>query len=457
MFKSLRKLRSSLAFRLGVYHSLSGLIIILVLLGFIYLQIMGALHGTHFRQVSSVSKRVTNVYEARGRQGLIDFIDNEIDLSLLNSPELFFMKDKSGKKITGNIDFIPNDFLNDDYLSEVRILQNGQYIYARLRKLNFADDVVYVGRNLDELASFRSLIGRTSFVTVVVALALSWLSTYWFLFELKSGAYSIRQTAMKIRAGRFKERIPVRGQDDEISLLSKELNLMLDHMEASLNGVKYVSDTIAHNLRTPLMRILVRLRPLERPGIPQEEVQEGVSKALEEVETLKRLFEKLLYISEMESGLQRRTFKSVNLTELIVNILDLYGVLAEEAGIKFHVSLAENLEVIGDSDLLASALSNLLENALKYAKTDIFITTGVLDGKAYVELLDDGGGVSESSLAKLGQYFYRAPSSEPSAGIGLGLTSVLAVMKQHQGSCEFKNKHKGLGVRLLFPLTRENH
>lgn len=457
LIKKWKKVRSSLAFRLSVYYSLSGLVIILFLLGFIYLQIMGALHGTHFRQVSAASKRLSSIYEVQGFTGLVKFTERELDSYPIQAPELLFVSNNKGDKILGNIDYIPDDFFTDDYLSEVRVYNNGRQIDARLRRLSFAEGEVYVGRNLEELVSTRALIGRASVITIVLALVLSGLSTYWFLFELRAGAHSIRKTAIQIRAGRFKNRIPVRGQEDEISLLSKELNLMLDHMEKSLNGVKYVSDTIAHNLRTPLMRVLVILRPLEQIDTSPEEMRVGISKAAKEIESLKRLFEKLLYISEIEAGLQRRNFKNIDLADLVLDILDLYAVLAEDQHILLDSQVNKNISVFGDSDLLASALSNIIENAIKYTESKISVSLFTKNDAHLIEVIDNGPGVSKRSLVKLGQHFYRDQSSQEIEGTGLGLTSVMAIMQLHQGNCIFENTEKGFMVRLVFPSSRENH
>lgn len=460
-----RKISSSFAFKLGVYYSFSGLVLILFLLGFIYLQVMGALHGHHFRQVNSMSKRVNMIYEVQGRDGVVAFIKRELSSYTPASAELFYMKGAHGQKVIGNVDYIPADFFSDDYLSEVRLYQDGRHIDARLQKLHLGDEVVFVGRNLNELVYFKNLIGRSSLITALLALVLSGISTYWFLFELRSGAQLIRKTAAQIRAGSFKERIPIRGQDDEVSLLSQELNLMLDHMESSLNGVRYVSDTIAHNLRTPLMRIMSILRPLQHKNASSDELKVGVSHVLAEIEGLTRLFDKLLYVSEIESGLQRRSLKEINLSDLVLDIGDLYMALAEESAIDFQLHVQKNIYVMGDSDLIASALSNLLENALKYTNKKIVVRL-YLDKHSSenkemdcycLRVCDDGRGVSADSLDKLGQHFYRDSTDNKVSGTGLGLTSVIAIMRLHQGRVEFGNKEKGFSVCLQFPQFRENH
>lgn len=453
--KKWAKLSSSLAFRLSVYYSLSGLVVILFVLGFIYLQIMGALYGNNYRQINSVSKRITTIYEARGPLAVMSYLDQELNSYAPNSLELLYMQDKKGAKILGNIDAVPSEFFFGDYLIELGVYQKGKYIDARLKRLELGDVVVYVGRNLEEIIQIRSLMGRISLVTIFLALFLSGLSTYWFLFELRSGASSIRKTAEQIRAGRFKQRIPVRGQEDEIALLSKELNLMLDHMESAINGVRYVSDTIAHNLRTPLLRILAILRPLNQPELDVNEAGKGINQALIELEKLTVLFDKLLYISEIESGVQRQVVKKMHLNELLLNLVDLYEVLAEDQGIQLLIESKQDFFILADTDLVASALSNLLENALKYTKDLVIVRLYAVEGFVCIEVQDNGIGVKPSSLEHLGQHFYRDARAESVPGTGLGLSSVLAIMKLHQGYYSFENVNPGFLVCLWFPTLDE--
>lgn len=447
-----RKLSSSLAFKLSMYYSISTLFIILFVLSFIYLQVMGALYGDNFRQVSSTAKRLITTYETEGRVGLIAYINQELTAYTPNSRELLYMENQQGEKVVGNLDSVPSDLLTGDYLTEVGAYQNSRYIDARLRKLELGSDLIYVGRNIEGLVRIRGLMGRISVMTIVLALLLSGLCTYWFLFELRAGASSIRKTAEQIRAGRFKQRIPVSDQEDEITLLSQELNLMLDHMESSLNGVRYVTDTIAHNLRTPLLRILAILRPLKKTDLSVSDAKKGVNQALIELESLRLLFDKLLQISEIESGLQRQAVKKVHLNLLLFTLLDLYEVIAEDKEVKLQVKTQQECFILADEDLVASALSNILENALKYTTDQIIVRLYTIKTWVCIEVQDNGLGVELSSLDYLGQHFYRDIRAASLPGTGLGLSSVLAVMKLHQGHCTFENMNPGFKVVLWFPI-----
>lgn len=446
------KFRSSLAFRLSLYYSISAFVMIFILLGVIYLQIMGAVHTSHYKRITADAKRIEAIYQTRGKEALLRYLETELNSLNTWSQELIYMKGADGEKIVGNVDHIPQDFLSGDYLAEVGVYKQGRYIDARLRQIRVGEDTVYIGRDLQELEEFRGLIARTSFITVIIAIFLTALSTYWFMYELRSGASSIRKTAMQIRAGRFKNRIPVGEQDDELALLIKELNLMLDHMESSLHGVRYVSDTIAHNLRTPIMRVHSILRPVEKDNLNAEQMRAAVVGALSELDLLSRLFDKLLYVSELESGVQRQGFTRVDMTQLVSSIVDLYSAYAEDCAIKLEQHVVPNACVVGDRDLIASAINNLVENALKYTLDEIELRLYKNNEAVCIEVIDNGKGVQEASLALLGQHFYRDGNSDAIAGTGLGLSSVLAIMRLHQGECTFtNNKEGGFKVCLRFP------
>src|SRR5690625_5065747 len=232
-----RQFSASLAFKLSLIYGVSGLLMALFVLAFIYLQIMGALHGHHFRQVSSMANRINAIYEVRGRGGLIEALRYDSASRTHLSSDLLLMVDAEGKKILGNIDEIPPDLSGQDYFPELRVVRNNRNLEARLKKITLDEgDTILVGRELTELSNFSSLIGRTSFLAVLFGLVFTIVSTYWFRYELGASANTIRRTAEAIRAGRFKQRVPVGTDSHELNLLGKELNSMLDYMESSLQG-----------------------------------------------------------------------------------------------------------------------------------------------------------------------------------------------------------------------------
>lgn len=432
----------------------------LFVLAFIYLQIMGALHGHHFRQVNAMANRINAIYEVRGREGLIEALRYDSASRTHLSSDLLLMVDAEGKKILGNIDELPPDLEGQDYFPELRVVRNNRNLEARLKKIVLEEgDIILVGRELTELSNFSSLIGRTSFLAVLFGLVFTIVSTYWFRYELGVSAKTIRRTAEAIRAGRFKQRVPVSTGSHEINLLGKELNSMLDYMESSLQGVRHVSDTIAHNLRTPIMRLRAILSPAAKQEASRAEQAEAIQHALDELQRLSVLFDKLLYIAEIESGVQRQNWQTLNVYRLLGDMVELYEPLATEQKKRLTLIPAKHptqpIQMLGDPDLLMSALSNLIDNAIKYTHTDIWVHAWEQGTEVIISIRDNGPGVPEAERELLTSHFYRATHTSDIPGSGLGLTSVHAITRFLRGHLEMQDAKPGLEVRLHFPLFFE--
>lgn len=442
---------NSLTLRFSLFYGLLGLFIILFLLGFIYIQVIGALHAQQFRQISTLSNRVVKVYEAQGRLAVIDYLDNELQTLY---PDLWLLVDENNNKIIGNIDNFPEALVNSDYISDLVIYIYDEPLEAKLKRIALGSDTLLVGKNLNDINDFKYLMVRASFIAIILGVLFIWLSAYWFRMDLDASVGVIRKTAQHIRSKKLKMRIPVEDADDELNLLIKELNLMLDYLEHSLAGVRYVSDTITHNIRTPITRITSYLYPLSAdPSLP-EETRFKVEQALTEIKELVQLFDKLVQISELEMGVYRQSLYTVDLSELIDDLSTLYVPYADECGLTLEIITIPAVKVHGDKDLLASALSNLLENACKYTKHNIQLHLSIQEEKALITIEDDGIGVEDASLSRLGTHFYRDQRALRFPGTGLGLASVLAIVQYQEGQCTFYHAPAGgLGVKILLPLS----
>jgi signal transduction histidine kinase len=297
----------------------------------------------------------------------------------------------------------------------------------------------------------RFMRASLSAVVIVVILALSGSAGFRRLVDER--AASIRRTLQQVAAGDMGQRIPLPNQDDEFTRLGRDINKMLDQVEHLMDGVRHVSNTIAHNLRTPLTRVLLQLRSASHlSGIEQQRLLE---RAEQEVQDLGTVFEKLLQIAELETGMRRQEFTAVDLEALLAEIADLYAPVAEDAEGTLEVQLLGQPRVLADADLLASALANLVENALKYACQQaggrITITAQVDGHTGLVDLRvqDNGPGVPPERMSQLTQRFFRAHERLP--GHGLGLSSVQAIVSLHDGLLDFANLHPGFEVRLQLP------
>lgn len=305
-----------------------------------------------------------------------------------------------------------------------------------------------VGHDMRDQRALEHLITEASLSAGAIALLLTIGGTLMFRQLLEARVAAIRRTAARIEAGDLSQRIPTSPQDDEFARLSRDINLMLDQIERLMDGVRHVSNTIAHNLRTPLSRMLVRLRTAEHdPGQRAEAIRFMIG----EIEDLSIVFDKLLQIAEVESGARRQAFSPVDVNALVRDVLDLYGAVAEDQTSSLTSHLDPAALVDGDRDLLASAMANLVDNALKYAgqNAQVQVTTQRRGDRVTVSVQDNGPGIPDEALSRVGTRFYRLAREAP--GYGLGLASVMAIAQLHGGALRLENAAPGLLATLDLP------
>jgi len=228
---------------------------------------------------------------------------------------------------------------------------------------------------------------------------------------------------------------------------------MLDRIHGLMEGVRHVSNTIAHNIRTPLSRVLARLYTAQNASKPAEALPAAVGFAIAEIQDLNIVFDKLLRIAEVESGARRQTFAAVSLNEIAINALDLYDAVAEAKGLTLTHTFEAEPSVTGDGDLLANAVANLIDNAIKYTPNGgtVHVDTHREGASVTLTVRDNGRGIPEEERARVGTRFYRLDRAVP--GWGLGLASVMAIARLHGGSLQLADAAPGLIARLVLPAT----
>lgn len=448
----MKELWRSISFRLTLNYGLLAVCTTLVLLSFVFLQVIHVLHTQASRHVGATAQRLVLEFERRGREGLIESIEIALSDHIDADREIYLLVDSSGTKLVGNLEHVSPVWPLWGELSEVQVVREGVTTVGRLRMHTLPDGAtLVVGYDMQEMNELKLLIGQVGLAAIVVAVLLIAFGTYVFRTELQLRLSNIRDTAVQIRSGHLKQRIPVDNSNDEFSQLARDINSMMDRIQDLMLGVRHISDTIAHNLRTPLTRVLGYLRDAQRVGLSQEEVLATQQKAIREIESLNQLFAKLLQISEVEVGVRRQSFDEVDMSRICSDVIELYDAVIEEKNLTLDIDLGKSSWVSGDADLLASAVANLLDNAIKHARHHV--TVSVKQTKAMtvrVSIADDGAGVPEAMYGQLGQHFMRLDEKMP--GHGLGLTSVLAIVKLHGGTVSWEDNSPGLRVLLDLPL-----
>ncbi|MDP9066118.1 MAG: HAMP domain-containing histidine kinase, partial [Pseudomonadota bacterium] len=264
---------------------------------------------------------------------------------------------------------------------------------------------------------------------------------------------SIRQTVSAILHGDLKHRLPTRLNDEELNTLSRTINGLLDQIELLVHGVRNVSNSIAHDLRTPLAELRSRLEELALMRPSSEVTFREIDGAVADVDRVIRIFDALLRLAEIDAGMRRSGFVSVNLAELAATAVEFYAPAAELKNIALNVHAQGPTWAAGDPVLLAQAVSNLIDNALKFAPNGGAVDVEVLrhDGAAEIAVADNGPGIDDTEKTKVVERFYRGDASRGTPGVGLGLSLVQAVAKLHGSTLELSDRSPGLRVVLTIP------
>ena len=267
---------------------------------------------------------------------------------------------------------------------------------------------------------------------------------------------ALARMARRVMAGDLSGRVALRGAGDDFDRLGETLNEMLSRIETLFQSVSRVSDSIAHELRTPLTRLHTNLESLvqglETADPEQRQLAEN---ALREGVRLQTTFDALLRIARIETGRHEAARSSVNLARLLEDAVDLYEPSAENRGQAIRLDAASDLRVDADPNLLFQAVSNLLDNAIKYSAPSsiINVSTHVENGMANITTRDHGPGIPDKDRTHVTERFYRVRHPEGPDGLGLGLSLVEAVARLHRGDLLLENADPGLRATLRLPLA----
>ena len=449
--EALRRLLASSTFRLALVYMALFMISVVVLLVFIYWSTAASIQRQTDETIEAEIQGLAERYDTDGLAGLSAQIAERLKRQQPGDSSLYLLTDQRLNPLVGNLSGWPKqqadesgwlDFkLGDDISGKVQTAR-GRVFRVRGRYH------LLVGRNMYELERTRKNITNT----------LIWGSLIMFGFALLGGVMmnrsvtrridTINKASKEIMTGNLSKRIPSRGSGDEFDQLADHLNHMLDQIELLMDGVRRVSDNIAHDLRTPLARLRNRLETAREGGGDDEHRMELIDRAIQEADGLLQTFSALLRIARIEANNLQASFTDVDLGQVLQDVIDLYEPVAEQKKQKISVNGESSLLIKGDRDLLFQALANLFDNAIKYSPelSEVRVTLG----RRELALCDSGPGINESERDKVFQRFYRADASRSTAGSGLGLSLVQAVATVHKMKIELVDNEPGLCVILRF-------
>ena len=317
-----------------------------------------------------------------------------------------------------------------------------------------------VGTDLDEQHALLHRLLTTLLTASLIIFALAVLGGSLVGRHVLRRLTSISETARSIIHGNLHHRVAVTSRNDEFDRLSLVLNQMLERIEHLMLGMRNVTDNLAHDLRTPLNRIRNRLETSQLHKPETTDYPQVVQDTLQDIDELIKTFNALLSIAQMEAGVQRDRddWTNVDLSNLVDDLGDLYSAVAEEKQQSFDFHTEPNLVTFGNRQLIAQALTNLLDNAMKYtpAGGQIALSASRQADKIQIMVSDSGPGIPADAYAQVFKRFTRLDNARSSPGNGLGLSLVKAILDLHETKIELSDNQPGLKITLLFPASSTN-
>lgn len=408
--------------------------------------------------------KLIEVDQAHGRAQLMNVLNGKPALGMENQ-RYYLLIGPNGEKLAGNLSgwpeglsthrqvqniwiddtLIPGDIEDDDgfwpVVADV-LSDNARILVAQ---------GVHQAEDLHEFII--SAIAAVITLSITLALAMAWRLGRTILRRIDS----INQTAADIMAGDFSQRIPMTGRADEFDALATSLNSMLARIEQLMQGMRQVTDNVAHDLRRPLSRLRNRLEVTLLNARNETQYRTTLQEAITDANGLIRSFNALLEIAQTEAGSSRGDRQALDLSTLSHEVGELYRDLADEQGKQLSIDITPGLRVNGNRQLLAQAISNLLDNAIKYSgQAALLGLRARLDaGYPCITVSDNGPGIPEREHEAVLRRFYRLDDARSNEGNGLGLSLVKAVCDLHKAELVLENLHPGLGVSMRFTVKSD--
>jgi len=392
---------------------------------------------------------------------------------------LYLIADSDGRILSGNVESLePGVLESEGWTAKPFVYQRfgeGQGDRAGILQRTRVDDgrpvhaaialvfrlpnrmIVLVGRDLGEPERFRVVV-RNALMAAFGMMGLGALAIWFFVGRRALKRIDdVSEASLRIMGGDLSGRLPVSGAGDEFDRLSENLNVMLAKIADLNEGLKQVSDNIAHDLKTPLTRLRNRADATLNAAATPAEYRAALEGTITESDQLIRTFNAILMISRLEAGYSAEAVEKVDLAGAVRDVVELYEPAAEEVGVTLETSVDGPHLVTGNRELIGQALSNIVDNAIKYSaggseKPRAAVALARCRGEIVLSVRDNGPGIPEAAdRDRATERFVRLEQSRSQPGSGLGLALAKAVMKFHGGRLDLAAADPGLTVSMVFP------
>lgn len=431
------------------------------------------------QQTNDIDREVQLLQRLERDQGVRGVAITVDRLSRNPGPGIYYLGDLSGQYLLGNVPSVPVNVLKaegvysfdynratpedpdidtDPSDDSAAPTPPGRHGYAVVRTVILQSGLrLVVGRDVVERRGFTAIIAQ-SFVVGVLGI---------LLFSIVAGGVTARRVLRRIDAinatsttimqGNLSERVPVTRRNDEFDGLATNLNAMLDRIERLLQGLKEVTDNVAHDLKTPLTRLRNQAESALRDGASDDQRRAALETTIVESDKLIQTFNALLMIARAEAGAPSGALADVDVSAVVADVAELYGPVAEDDGIILETAVTEGIHLVANRELIGQAMVNLVENAMKYYEPCDGVTGKITVGvrqagdRVVIEVADNGPGIPAEDRERVLERFVRLEKSRTEPGSGLGLSLVNAVARLHRGTLRLEDNAPGVRAVIDLP------
>ncbi len=416
--------------------------------------------------IAAETSGLAEQYRLGGVRRLVHVVERR---TRLPGASLYLLTTFTGERLAGNVGELPAGVLDEQATRVIEYRRDDRHEDRQINGRALVQVYVLpggfrllVGRDLEEQERLRAVMWRAAGISLTFITILGCIGGWFITRRVLKRVEDISDTAKTIMGGDLAGRLPVTGAGDELDRLAMHLNAMLERIGELMNGLKEVSDNIAHDLKTPLTRLRNHAEEALRSSRTPDEYAAALGAVIEESDNLIKVFNALLMIARLEAGGEPQdSMAEFDAADVARSVVELYEPLAEDAGMTVSVDMPAHLPMYGSRELLGQALANLLDNAFKYAVPPegtasgptpaLRISAARAGAGVEITVSDNGPGIPEDSRHHVVERFVRLEGSRSRPGFGLGLSLVSAVARLHGGRLRIEDNHPGLRVILELP------
>ena len=436
----------SAGFRFGLVYAILLTISAAALAMFLWWFTAGLLDRQTASAIRADEQGLIERFDEGGIDGLVGTIEDRLAANV-DDDAIYLLVDAGMNRIAGNLDTWPSVADTPGGWRQFQVRRGGMRSLALVFRYELPGGYhLLVGRDVQVRMQLGNLLTDALIWAVAIVLAMATAGAIIVRSLFRRTVANVSATAAAIAAGDFAQRVKVSGRGDEFDQLAEVINDMLDRITRLMDGVRQVSNAIAHDLRTPITRARGRLEEAARNAESSADLHAAIDRATVDLDDIVTVFQALLRIAEIEAGSRRASFRRVDIVTALEGVADLYGAVAEEKGITLSVSHPQRLEINGDAALIQQAVANLVDNAVKFSPENGAVRlTAARDGRRVrMTVTDQGPGIPELDRSRATERFYRGDTARGTPGSGLGLALVQAVAYLHGGVLRLEDAKPGL-------------